>query len=156
VVLTQVGPEPAHTHGDLWVELPRHRVIATGDVLFHTYYPFLDTDEERGASLPGMVSVLRAWAAERPDATFLPGHGPLARAADLRRYADYLETLWQGARAGRREGRTPPDAALAAQLRGFDLGILPSFHNTLLPIWATAARNVGDAYALAAAAGGQP
>ena len=70
--------------------------------MFHTYYPFFDTDPELGASIPGMVRVLRDWAARYPDAVFVPGHGPLATAQDLEGYANYLETLWREVEDARR------------------------------------------------------
>lgn len=149
VVLTH--PEPAHTHGDLWVHLPQRNVVATGDVVFHTYYPFLDLHPQRGASIPGMVRVLRDWAARYPDAVFVPGHGPLATAQDLEGYADYLEALWNAVEDARRQGLDAEEAARRVDLAKFDRGILPSFHNTLIPEWATARRNVEDAWVLAGA-----
>jgi glyoxylase-like metal-dependent hydrolase (beta-lactamase superfamily II) len=147
VVLVPV--EPAHTHGDLVVLLPRHNLVATGDVVFHTYYPFLDTDPRRGASIPGMVRVIRGLVRQYPGAVFMPGHGPLASARQLARYADYLESLWGAAEQARRDGGGPDEMARKVDFAAFHLSILPSFHNTKLPIWATACRNVRDAYLLA-------
>jgi glyoxylase-like metal-dependent hydrolase (beta-lactamase superfamily II) len=89
VVLSHPGR--AHTSGDLVVCLPEHRIVATGDLFFSGHYPFLDGDEG-GASLPGLIRALRDLASTYPEAVFLPGHGPLARAGHLRRHADYLES----------------------------------------------------------------
>lgn len=142
-------PYPAHTHGDVWVHLPKHDLIVTGDLLFHTYYPFLDLNPDRGASLPGQIRQLRAWAAEFPTATFVPGHGPLAKAADVAAYADYLEALWTAVTAARAAGTGPAGARAAIDWRRFDRKILPSFHGGTLH-WATSWSNVRDAYRLAA------
>jgi cyclase len=147
VVLVPI--EPAHTHADLMVVLPRHNIVATGDVVFHTYYPFLDTDPRRGASIPGMVRVIRDLVRRYPGAVFVPGHGPIARAPDLTRYADYLDSLWGAAEKARRDGGGPVEAARQVDFAAFHLSILPSFHNTRIPIWATARRNVRDACRLA-------
>lgn len=151
VVLVPV--EAAHTHGDLVVLLPKRNIVATGDIVFHTYYPFLDTDPHRGASIPGMVRVIRDLARRHPEATFVPGHGPLATARDLEGYADYLERLWEAAEQARREGGGPEAAARRMDFAAHPLSILPSFHNTLLPEWATARRNAREAYRLAGEAG---
>src|SRR2546427_672922 len=72
-------PGVAHTHGDLCVFVPKHNVLLTGDLVFLGYYPFIDTSPA-GASLPGMATALRKLAQDFPGATFIPGHGPLARA----------------------------------------------------------------------------
>jgi glyoxylase-like metal-dependent hydrolase (beta-lactamase superfamily II) len=148
-------PEPAHTHGDLWVLLPgrpgRQDIVATGDIVFHTYYPFFDTDPQLGASIPGMVRVLRDWAARYPDAVFMPGHGPLATAQDLESYADYLETLRREVEDARRQGLGSEEAARRIDLSKFDRKILPSFPSTLIPEWATARKNVEEAWTLAGA-----
>lgn len=147
--LLLVPIEPAHTHGDLLVFLPRHNVIATGDVVFHTYYPFLDTDPRRGASIPGMVRVIRELVRQHPDATFVPGHGPLATGRELARYADYLDSLWGAVEKAHQDGGGPAEARKRVDFAAFDLSRLPSFHNTLIPIWATPRRNVEDAWRLA-------
>lgn len=148
-------PEPAHTHGDLWVLLPRRPgrqdIVATGDIVFHTYYPFFDTHPQRGASIPGMIRVLRHWAAHYPDAVFMPGHGPLATAQDLDGYANYLETLWQEVEDARCQGLGLEEAAQRILLSKFHRKILPSFPNALIPEWATARKNVEAAWTLAGA-----
>lgn len=141
---------PAHTAGDLWVYLPQQNIVATGDLVFHRYYPFLD-QPEGGTSIPGMIETVRALAHEHPDATFLPGHGPLAHAGDLLHYADYLQVMQQEAIAARKAGWTAEEAASHTRLSEWGLLVLPSFHHRKL-IWSTAANNARWAYALA----GQP
>jgi len=81
-------PGIAHTHGDLYVYLPKQNIVATGDLFFNTYYPFFDTGKG-GVSIPKMILAIRNIADKYPNAVFMPGHGSIANANDLRRYADY-------------------------------------------------------------------
>jgi len=144
VVLSHPGR--AHTSGDLVVWLPEHRIVATGDLFFNGHYPFLDLDEG-GASIPGLIRALRDLASTYPEAVFLPGHGPLARASDLRRHADYLEFLQENVEQALRDGLGEDEAVERIDLSGWDLSILPSLHGGKL-IWATARNNVRWAYRL--------
>jgi len=139
-------PPPAHTAGDLWVYLPQQNIIATGDLVFNRYYPFLD-QPEGGTSIPGMISAVRELAHSHPEATFLPGHGPLASAPDLLHYADYLEALQAGALAAHAAGWTEDEAARHNDLARWHLSILPSYHHRHL-IWSTACNDAGWAYQL--------
>ncbi|MFN2606632.1 MAG: MBL fold metallo-hydrolase [Acidimicrobiales bacterium] len=134
-------PGTAHTHADLYAYLPEAELVATGDLLFHTYYPFFDTGPG-GAAVPPLAGAVRTLADEHPDAVFVPGHGPLATATDLRHYADYLERLYEVA-----EGVTAARMSRAEGLRSIrqassHLSILPSFHGSRLS-WATPGSNLG-------------
>lgn len=142
VVLSHPGR--AHTSGDLVVWLPEHRIVATGDLFFNGHYPFLDRDEG-GASIPGLIRTLRNLAGTYPEAVFLPGHGPLARAGDLRRHADYLEFLQESVEQALRDGLSEDETAERIDLSGWGLSILPSLHGGKLT-WATARNNVRWAY----------
>ena len=143
-------PGTAHTHDDVCVFLPKYNIVMTGDLVFFGYYPFIDTTAASGASLPGTIAALRKLAADFPDATFVPGHGPLAKAADLRSYADYLEDLDTQVRRAVREGKSEDEAARSVDLRRWDRKILPSFpDDRLIPEWATADSNIRSAYQLA-------
>jgi glyoxylase-like metal-dependent hydrolase (beta-lactamase superfamily II) len=142
VVLSHPGR--AHTSGDLMIWLPEYRIVATGDLLFNGHYPFLDRDEG-GASIHGLIRALRDLAGTYPEAVFLPGHGPLARAGDLRRHADYLEFLQESVEQALRDGLSEDEAVERIDLSGWDLSILPSFHGGKLT-WATAKNNVRWVY----------
>ncbi len=139
-------PPAAHTAGDLWVYLPRQNIVATGDLVFNGYYPFLD-QPEGGTSIPGMITIVRELATEYPDAQFLPGHGAMARAEDLMRYADYLEALNTAVIAAHAEGLSAEDAANRTDLSKWHLALLPSFHHKKI-IWATSKNDVRWAYVL--------
>lgn len=142
-------PGTAHTHDDLCVYLPKQNIVMTGDLLFFGYYPFIDTSPTGGASLKGMVAALRKLAADFPEATFIPGHGPLARAGDLRAYADYLEDLDTQVRRAFDAGKSEDETARIVDLSRWDRKILPSFpDDRIVPEWATADRNIRSAYRL--------
>jgi glyoxylase-like metal-dependent hydrolase (beta-lactamase superfamily II) len=147
----------AHTHGDVCVVLPKLDIVVLGDIAFIDYYPFIDTSPTRGASLSGTVSILRSLADEFPNATFVPGHGPLVRARALRGYADYLEDLNAQVYQAYHSGMSEAEAARVVDLRRWHRKILPSFpEGRILPEWATADRNIRDAYRLIRDSGNGP
>jgi glyoxylase-like metal-dependent hydrolase (beta-lactamase superfamily II) len=98
----QVIHQPAaHTDGDVIVFFRRGDVIATGDVIDTTRFPFIDV--ERGGTLQGELDALNRlmdlsihnvpllWY---PDRTFLvPGHGHVYDKLDLLEYRDAITTI---------------------------------------------------------------
>ena len=144
-VLVQHAPL-AHTSGDLWVYLPQANVVATGDLVFNQYYPFMD-QPEGGTTIPGMIDAVRKLAASYPTARFLPGHGPMATAQDLTQYADYLESLSVSVKHAREEHWDERRAVAGIDLTRWHKSILPSFHHGRI-IWSTAANNVRWTYRL--------
>ena len=139
-------PGPAHTHGDLFAYLRRgdKDIVATGDLVFHTYYPMMDL-LEGGIDLPGLIQAVRMLAAKYPNATFVPGHGPIATANDLNHYADYLQFLWDSVAQARRSGWTEEQAVERIDLSQWNLSRLPTFHGGHL-CWATAEINIRWVY----------
>jgi glyoxylase-like metal-dependent hydrolase (beta-lactamase superfamily II) len=150
VVLTHPGP--AHTRGDLWVFLRRgdREIVVTGDLVVNTYYPFFDLTED-GADLPGLIGAVRTMARRHPEASFVPGHGPVATAAELERFADYLQELQDEVARARAAGMTEDQAVAAIDLSKWNLSALPSFNNNIL-CWATAESNVRWVFQLQAGA----
>jgi glyoxylase-like metal-dependent hydrolase (beta-lactamase superfamily II) len=143
VVLTHPGW--VHTSGDLVIRLPRHNIVATGgDLAFNGRYPFLDRGEG-GILIPQLIEPIRRLAESCPDAVFLPGHGPLARASDLRRHADYLEFLHESVERALREGLSEDEAVRRVCLSKWKLSMLPSLHGGKLT-WATASNNIRWTY----------
>jgi glyoxylase-like metal-dependent hydrolase (beta-lactamase superfamily II) len=91
----------AHTDGDTIVFFRRGDVIATGDIIDTTRWPFIDI--ERGGSVQGELdalnrlmdmSILNVPLQWNPDRTFLvPGHGHVYDKLDLLEYRDAVTTV---------------------------------------------------------------
>ena len=148
--LVLIHPGPGHTQGDLFVDLQRAgtEIVATGDLVFHTYYPFMDLGEG-GIDLPSLIGAVRSLAADYPTARFVPGHGPIASAEDIARYADYLQALSDAVAQARRDGLTEDEAVARIDLSAWHRSPLPSFHDGKL-CWATAEMNIRWVYQLQA------
>ncbi|HYN46256.1 MAG TPA: MBL fold metallo-hydrolase [Allosphingosinicella sp.] len=116
----------AHTDGDVLVYWTRANVLHMGDTWFNGLLPFIDVDS--GGSIDGaIVAVEAGLAIANEDTTIIPGHGPVARRADLIRYRDMLIDLrsrvGQGIAAGRTldaikaerhaDGYGPPDGFIS-------------------------------------------
>ncbi|SEH02861.1 cyclase [Nonomuraea solani] len=108
----------AHTTGDVVAWLPAERVLFTGDLLFHGLTPLILMGSAEGA--------LRSldWLAGFGADHIVPGHGPLASAADLpgilADHERYYRFVLDTGRAGIEQGLSPLDAARRADLRDFD------------------------------------
>jgi glyoxylase-like metal-dependent hydrolase (beta-lactamase superfamily II) len=91
----------AHTDGDTIVFFRRGDVIATGDIIDTTRWPFIDT--KRGGTVQGELdalnrlmdmSILNLPIQWNPDRTFLvPGHGRVYDKLDLLEYRDAVTTV---------------------------------------------------------------
>ena len=80
---------PAHTDGDSVIHFRRADVLHAGDLFFNGMYPFVDLDS--GGSYLGLIAAVERLVAMAKESTkIVPGHGPLASAADLRRYREML------------------------------------------------------------------
>ncbi|SPL95538.1 putative polyketide cyclase [[Actinomadura] parvosata subsp. kistnae] len=131
---------PAHTPGDVVAWLPGERVLFAGDLLFNGLTPMVLM-----GSLEGALRSLDWLAGFEPEHV-VPGHGPLATAADLPEvlaaHERYYRFVLDVARKGREKGLGPLDAAREADLGEF-------------AAWADAERlvlNLHRAYAEAAGA----
>jgi glyoxylase-like metal-dependent hydrolase (beta-lactamase superfamily II) len=112
VMLTDVGP--AHTRGDVIVHSIRDRTVFTGDILFIDGTPIM---------WAGPVSNwIRAcdFILSLDVEAIVPGHGPLADAAAVRRVQDYLRYVEREARARFEAGMGPEEAAFDIALGDFD------------------------------------
>jgi cyclase len=99
-----VHVEHAHTDGDALVYWTRANVLHMGDVYFNGMLPFVDLDS--GGSIDGVIAAATTGLALANETTVIvPGHGPVARRADLERYRDMLlairNRIGQGIAAGR-------------------------------------------------------
>jgi cyclase len=83
---------PAHTDGDSVVHFQGADVLHTGDIFFNGTYPFVDIDS--GGSIEGMIAAQeRILSLCGDDSVIIPGHGPIASAAELRRASQMLMTV---------------------------------------------------------------
>jgi len=79
----------AHTDGDGIILFPDVNVIHTGDVMFNGLFPFIDMDS--GGSVEGYIAAQdRVIALADDDTILIPGHGPLAKKADLQRTREMI------------------------------------------------------------------
>ncbi|AKU99280.1 Cyclase [Labilithrix luteola] len=132
-----------HTAGDAWLRIPRASlgpsatsdVIATGDLVFNTYYPFFDEDND-GSSLAGDIQALHDLTQAFPDARFVPGHGPVCNASDIEAYATYLQEMLDAIRDSIAEGLDEDGAVRRVGPSRWKRLILPSPHHGIA--WATA------------------
>ena len=79
---------PGHTGGDSIVVVPDAHVVFTGDLFWDHSLPNL-VDANTAAQIHTDGVLVRDY----PDATFVPGHGPVGHAADVRAFRGYLVAL---------------------------------------------------------------
>jgi glyoxylase-like metal-dependent hydrolase (beta-lactamase superfamily II) len=96
--------EHAHTDGDALVYWTRANVLHMGDTYFRSFLPFIDLDS--GGSVDGLLRAVEQALAIADEATVIvPGHGEIARRADLVAYRDLVRRLSDRVRAEVRAGR---------------------------------------------------
>lgn len=79
-----------HTDGDAVIWFTASGVIHMGDHFFNGLFPFVDTAS--GGTVRGLTSNVEMILGTIPDGVkIIPGHGPLADKAALRRYLDMLK-----------------------------------------------------------------
>ena len=81
---------PGHTGGDSIVVVPRVNVVFTGDLFWNATVPnTIDADTK------AWVQTLDRFLEEFPQSTFVPGHGEVGHALDVRYFRDYVGGLRQ-------------------------------------------------------------
>src|SRR6266436_4846656 len=79
-----------HTDGDSVIFFTQSNVIHMGDDFVTYGFPFVDVDN--GGSVTGMIEgVEKVLATAPPDAKYIPGHGPLSTADDVRKFVQMLK-----------------------------------------------------------------
>ncbi|MGH7725793.1 MAG: MBL fold metallo-hydrolase [Candidatus Eiseniibacteriota bacterium] len=109
---------PAHTGGDAIVFFPAQKVVAVGDVFARGSAPWVDQFMGDG-SMDGLLAVQDSILARIPEAdtawVIVPGHGRVARRADLaanRKALGELRACARGAfEVGRKRAKTAEDCA---------------------------------------------
>jgi cyclase len=108
-----------HTDGDAIVHFQKSNVIHMGDLYFNGYYPFIDTYS--GGNVDGVIAAADKVLAMSDDATrLIPGHGPLARKADLKAYRDMLAAISQRIKAQMKDGKKMEDIIASKPTADFD------------------------------------
>ena len=117
VLLKYYGP--AHTDGDLYAYFEKADVLATGDTYWNGVYPFIDS--VAGGSIDGMIQAAETNIARSGDNTIVvPGHGPLARRADLVEYRDMLVEIRRNVADLKQQGKTLDQVIAARPTAKFD------------------------------------
>lgn len=82
---------PAHTDGDTYVYFPAENVLATGDIFGSFRFP--NIDNRTGGGIDGIIaSADKLLGMVNDNTQIVPGHGPLAKKADLASYRDMLQS----------------------------------------------------------------
>ena len=102
VVLTTL---PGHTGGDVFAYVPDANVIFTGDLGWSKTLPNLVD-----ATVSDWVPTLDKILAQYPAAKFVPGHGSVAEASDIKDFRDYLDDLRARVKQGITGGLTVDQA----------------------------------------------
>jgi cyclase len=101
---------PGHTGGDSVVFIPDAGVVFCGDLFWRNTLPNLID-----ASTAAWLSTLDAISAAAPTATFIPGHGDVGTASDVKSFRGYLADLRQLVAAPAKASKTG-DALVSAVL----------------------------------------
>jgi cyclase len=107
--IVQVRHVPGHTGGDSVVIVPRSRddttdIVFAGDTIWQKHVPNLID-----ASTAPWIQTLDKLLTEHPAATFVPGHGELATANDVRDFRNYIETIRTEIAKAQSDGNSGPE-----------------------------------------------
>ena len=108
-----------HTDTDVVVFFTKSNVVHMGDDFFHGIFPFIDLDG--GGSVKGLIANLEKLLDQIPaDAKIIPGHGPLATTADLRKHLDMLKGTAAIVEAAIRDGKSADQLKKEKALAAYD------------------------------------
>jgi cyclase len=110
---------PAHTDGDSIVVFRKANVVHMGDLFFNGNYPFIDVSS--GGSLEGMIGAAERMLGQVDDQTqIVPGHGPMAKKADLQAFRDMLVGVRDRVKPLVSAGKTLAEVQAAKPSAAFD------------------------------------
>lgn len=92
---------PGHTGGDVFAYVPDANVVFMGDLGWSKTLPNL-VDATVNDWIPTLDAILK----QHPASKYVPGHGNVATAADIRDFRDYLDDLRARVRKGTADGLT--------------------------------------------------
>lgn len=96
---------PGHTGGDVFAYVPDANVVFTGDLGWSKTLPNLVD-----ATVSDWVPTVEKILAQYPAAKFVPGHGNVAEASDIKDFRDYLDDLRARVKQGIADGLTVDQA----------------------------------------------
>jgi glyoxylase-like metal-dependent hydrolase (beta-lactamase superfamily II) len=109
----------AHTDGDTIVHFQEANAMHMGDIFNHGSYPFIDLNS--GGHIDGIIAgCAMALALSDEDTLIIPGHGALARKADLQRYHDRLVAIRARIAQHLADGKTLDEILAAKPTADFD------------------------------------
>jgi glyoxylase-like metal-dependent hydrolase (beta-lactamase superfamily II) len=94
-----------HTDGDSVIFFPKSNVVHMGDDFVTYGFPFVDINS--GGSVRGIIDAVDKVLAQVPaDANFIPGHGGISTADDMRKYQQMLKDTVAVVDAAMKQGQT--------------------------------------------------
>jgi glyoxylase-like metal-dependent hydrolase (beta-lactamase superfamily II) len=109
---------PGHTGGDVIALVPDANVVFTGDLGWSKTLPNLVD-----ATVNDWIPTLDAMLKQHPNAKYVPGHGNVAEAADIKDFREYLADLRSRVKQGIARGLSVDDAkkelTLPEKYKGF-------------------------------------
>ncbi len=94
-----------HTDGDSVIFFPKSNVVHMGDDFVTYGFPFVDISS--GGSVRGMIDAVdKVLAQVPPDAKFIPGHGPISNADDVRKFQQMVKETLAAVESAMKQGKT--------------------------------------------------
>lgn len=94
-----------HTDGDSVIFFPKSNVVHMGDDFVTYGFPFVDINS--GGSVRGMIDAIDKVLAQVPaDAKFIPGHGAISSADDVRKFQEMLKDTLAAVQDAMKQGKT--------------------------------------------------
>jgi cyclase len=97
-----------HTGGDSVVFVPDANVVFAGDLFWKTHLPNLID-----ASTDLWMQTLEKFQTDHPAATFIPGHGDVGNAGDVRDFHDYISNLRRAVAQAQQAGKSDTELVSA-------------------------------------------
>jgi len=95
----------SHTDTDTVIYFTKSNVLHTGDLFFNGLFPFVDVDN--GGNVLTLTKSIAKLMEEYPaDVTIVPGHGPLAKMADLKTFHTMLTETTANVKAMKAAGKS--------------------------------------------------
>ncbi|UCC82914.1 MAG: MBL fold metallo-hydrolase [Gemmatimonadota bacterium] len=106
----RVVPRKGHTPSDVTIELAEESIVWCGDLVWNGMFPnYVD-------AIPSQLSEAVRAIGRGAWSAYVPGHGPLADAAELEKYVAVLDDIEAAARRAFERGASAEDAGAAYEI----------------------------------------